>query len=415
MENEHKTKNSLKNIFQTPKAKNKNINLRKTKSSSNMMSKNIDPFSSIKPFSEKGQKNKISNYKKNKNDESNHKIIINKIKQIKDKFSPKITKENRVKTENNFVNNEKSNNKLFLNSRNKLNKSKLGSKSLNIIPLPLRKNSNSPKVSKENIEKKNLNSMKLINNNIVYGKENKKVLKEKEIINKNILKPKKDIDFIPINRNNTRNNLNSARQQTRTKRIEFLYLPHIILDPLDVLNNQIEIILQKYEDKIKKFIETNKSKSVENMIQSAKKDYANKLFLLYQEKGKEIIKINNSYNKGVYNMIYNDEKITEDELNNNKEIQLKEIQKQFSEKKEILKIEFKNTINEINNSYNTLEQMKLNKKLITEMKNKFLKIFNDKNMINKKGINFSLKDYTNIIKNKNINVGKLRNSSFTKK
>ena len=77
MENEHKTKNSLKNIFQTPKAKNKNINLRKTKSSSNMMSKNIDPFSSIKPFSEKGQKNKNSNYKKNKNDESNHKIIIN--------------------------------------------------------------------------------------------------------------------------------------------------------------------------------------------------------------------------------------------------------------------------------------------------------------------------------------------------
>ena len=398
MENEHKTKNSLKNIFQTPKAKNKNINLRKTKSSSNMMSKNIDPYSSIKPFSEKGQKNKISNYKKNKNDESNHKIIINKIKQIKDKFSPKITKENRVKTENNFVNNEKSNNKLFLNSRNKLNKSKLGSKSLNIIPLPLRKNSNSPKVSKENIEKKNLNSMKLINNNIVYGKENKKVLKEKEIINKNILKPKKDIDFIPINRNDIRNNLNSARQQTRTKRIEFLYLPHIILDPLDVLNNQIEIILQ-----------------VENMIQSAKKDYANKLFLLYQEKGKEIIKINNSYNKGIYNMIYNDEKITEDELNNNKEIQLKEIQKQFSEKKEILKIEFKNKINEINNSYNTLEQMKLNKKLIIEMKNKFIKIFNDKNMINKKGINFSLKDYTNIIKNKNINVGKLRNSSFTKK
>ena len=380
-----------------------------------MMSQHIDPFSSIKPFSEKGKKNKISNYKKNKNDESNHKIITNKIKQIKDKFSPKITKENRVKTENNFYNNEKSNNKLFLNSRNKLNKSKLGSKSLNIIPLTLGKNSNSPKVSKENIEKKNLNSMKLINNNIVYGKENKKVLKEKEIINKNILKPKKDIDFIPINRNDTRNNLNSARQQTRTKRIEFLYLPHIILDPLDVLNNQIEIILQKYEDKIKKFIETNKSKSVENMIQSAKKDYANKLFLLYQEKGKEIIKINNSYNKGIYNMIYNDEKITEDELNNNKEIQLKEIQKQFSEKKEILKIEFKNKINEINNSYNTFEQMKLNKKLIIEMKNKFIKIFNDKNMINKKGINFSLKDYTNIIKNQNINVGKLRNSSFTKK
>ena len=234
---------------------------------------------------------------------------------------------------------------------------------------------------------------KIIRNDIKYGKE---------II-------KKD------NLNNSKKNLNKSMHSSSSKKIEFLYLPHIVLDPLDVLKNQIEIILQKYEDKIKNLIETNKSKSVENMIQSAKKDYANKLFLLYQEKGKEIIKINNRYNKGIYNMIYNDEKITEDELNNNKEIQLKEIQKQFSEKKEILKKKKKNKINEINNSYNTMEQMKLNKKLITEMKNKFLKIFNDKNMINKKGINFSLKDYTNIIKNKNINVGKLRNSSFTKK
>ena len=30
--------------------------------------------------------------------------------------------------------------------------------------------------------------------------------------------------------------------------MEFLYLPHIILDPLDVLKNQIEIVLQKYEE-----------------------------------------------------------------------------------------------------------------------------------------------------------------------
>jgi hypothetical protein len=151
-------------------------------------------------------------------------------------------------------------------------------------------------------------------------------------------------------------------------------------------------------------------------IFSCRSGYSNETLEKIDElEGKEIIKINNSYNKGIYNMIYNDEKITEDELNNNKEIQLKEIQKQFSEKKEILKNEFKNKINEINNSYNTLEQMKLNKKLIIEMKNKFIKIFNDKNMINKKGINFSLKDYTNIIKNQNINVGKLRNSSFTKK
>ena len=48
------------------------------------------------------------------------------------------------------------------------------------------------------------------------------------------------------------------------------------------------------------------------------------------------------------------------------------------------------------------------------MKNKFLKIFNDKNMINKKGINFSLKDYKNSLKHSLIKSGKLRSSSFEK-
>ena len=49
------------------------------------------------------------------------------------------------------------------------------------------------------------------------------------------------------------------------------------------------------------------------------------------------------------------------------------------------------------------------------MKNKFLRIFNDKNMINKKGINFSLKDFKNSLKKSNIKAKKLRSSSFEKK
>ena len=34
----------------------------------------------------------------------------------------------------------------------------------------------------------------------------------------------------------------------KTKKQEFLYVPHIVLDPLDVLNNQIEIILSRFEE-----------------------------------------------------------------------------------------------------------------------------------------------------------------------
>ena len=196
--------------------------------------------------------------------------------------------------------------------------------------------------------------------------------------------------------------------------MEFLYLPHIILDPLDVLKNQIEIVLQKYEDKIKNLNELHE-KNIQTKIKSINEEYSNELYKLYQERGNELIQIKNNYNKEIYNLTYNNGTISEEELNNNKDTQIKEVEKKFKEKKVQLKMEFKIKIEEINNSFNINEQIDLNKKLILEMKNKFLKIFNDKNMINKKGINFSLRDYKNIIKeSKNID-SKLRNSSFHNK
>ena len=127
-----------------------------------------------------------------------------------------------------------------------------------------------------------------------------------------------------------------------------------------------------------------------------------------------MINIKNNYNKEIYNLTYNNGKINEDEINRNREIQIKEVEKQFLEKKEKLKNEFKDKIEEIKKLYDINEQIELNKKLIAEMKNKFLKIFNDKNMINKKGINFSLKDYKNSIKFSTIQKKNIRNSSYQK-
>ena len=80
--------------------------------------------------------------------------------------------------------------------------------------------------------------------------------RDKEKINKKILTPRK-IDIKENRRNsiniNNNNNFNSAKSNIKTKKQEFLYVPHIVLDPLDVLNNQIEIILSRFEEKNKKF------------------------------------------------------------------------------------------------------------------------------------------------------------------
>ena len=331
--------------------------------------------------------------------------LNNKVNQIKINLSFKLSKEKNHLNGNienkNDVNNKKEI-KIEKNS-NKINESKLSaSKSLNIIPLTLKKFSGSPKIFKNSGSPKILmknNSLKSIKNKALENEINLKIGKEKNIINQNNM------------RRSLRNSPNSAKPKSKSKSVEFLYLPHIILDPLDVLNNQIEIILQNYEDEIKNLNELNYSE----YIQKLQIDYANELYLLYQDKGNKLLKIKNDYNKEMYNISYKDGKITEEELNKNTNIKIKEVEKIFNEKKEKLKNEFQTKIEDIKNSFNILEQIELNKNLILEMKNKLSKVFKDKSMINKKGINFSLKDYKNIMKQSDINISKLNNSNFHKK
>ena len=411
MENNSKNKISSKYGFQTPKTINKKTSLKKAKSSGNILTKSFEPFPSLKtPMNIRNTKNKEFNNTNSINVKKHLRILTdqnlnNKVNQIKINLSFKLSKEkNHLNTtieKKNGVN-SKEEKKIEKNS-NKINESKLSaSKSLNIIPLTLKKFSGSPKIFNNSGSPKILrktNSLKSIKNKALENEINLKNGKEKNIINQNNM------------RSSLRNSPNSANPKSKSKSVEFLYLPHIILDPLDVLNNQIEIILQNYEDEIKNLNELNYSE----YIQKLQIDYANELYLLYKDKGNKLLKIKNDYNKEMYNISYKDGKITEEELNKNTNIKIKEVEKIFNEKKEKLKNEFQTKIEDIKNSFNILEQIELNKNLILEMKNKLSKVFKDKSMINKKGINFSLKDYKNIMKQSDINISKLNNSNFHKK
>ena len=411
MENNSKNKISSKYGFQTPKTINKKTSLKKAKSSGNILKKSFEPFPSLKtPMNARKTKNKEFNNTNSINVKKHLRILTdqnlnNKVNQIKINLSFKLSKEKNHLNGNienkNDVNNKKEI-KIEKNS-NKINESKLSaSKSLNIIPITLKKFSGSPKIFNNSGSPKILrktNSLKSIKNKALENEINLKNGKEKNIINQNNM------------RSSLRNSPNSANPKSKSKSVEFLYLPHIILDPLDVLNNQIEIILQNYEDEIKNLNELNYSE----YIQKLQIDYANELYLLYKDKGNKLLKIKNDYNKEMYNISYKDGKITEEELNKNTNIKIKEVEKIFNEKKEKLKNEFQSKIEDIKNSFNILEQIELNKNLILEMKNKLSKVFKDKSMINKKGINFSLKDYKNIMKQSDINISKLNNSNFHKK
>ena len=78
-------------------------------------------------------------------------------------------------------------------------------------------------------------------------------------------------------------------------------------------------------------------------------------------------------------------------------------------------MDLKKKMEDIKKLYDEEKQKILNKELVDEIKKKLVKIFNDKQIMNKKGINFSLRDYKNIIKNNNIKVDKLRDTTFLKK
>ena len=90
------------------------------------------------------------------------------------------------------------------------------------------------------------------------------------------------------------------------------------------------------------------------------------------------------------------------------------MEKKFIQKKKELKAEFINKIETIKKMYDEEKIINMNKELFSNIKKTFVKIFNDKNMVNKKGIYFNLKDYKKSIKN-NFNKTNLATHSIMKK
>ena len=172
---------------------------------------------------------------------------------------------------------------------------------------------------------------------------------------------------------------------------------------MDVLKNQIEIIISQYDEKLKDLNEKNIDECVPNLIKKAHTEYANKLLELYDRREKEIIKIKKKYAPDLYKLSLKNEDEEEEENNKKKSEELiqkrdKEIiemEQKYNDKKMELKNTFKKKMEDIKKSNDIEKQKTLNKELLDEFKKKLIKIFNDKKFLNKKGINFSLRDYKN--------------------
>ena len=405
----------------------------------------------VKDNDKKENKNK-KKQNKIKNENKKEDIEENKKQDIKNKKNLAIKKQNNFKNITNEKKIEiiKNNNKLYntFDSKNeekttKEKKVNLKFNSINVIPLNKRQ-STSPNSMKHNQNftkrylddktppksKKSTSFVEEKDKEERIKKEEQKekkikvIKKDKESINRNLLTPKKkEIKRNPLNTDNSnRNTINSAKPMSRVKHEQFLYLPHIVLDPLDVLKNQIEMILKQFDERLNNLNKTTKDESIQALIKKANEEYLIKLYELYDKKEEELIKIKNIYGPELYKLTLNKEEEKEEENKNKSEEliqkrdkEINEIENKFNEKKIELKNEFRNKLEEIKKTYDIEKQKTLNKELVDEIKKKFIKTFNDKKFMNKKGINFSLREYKNSMKNSKIKTNTLKDTSFIKK
>lgn len=452
---EKKDDKNLKNIY-NEKSRNR---IREIKLYKSNTEKNI----------KKSQKNKLDNItkmsKKEKNEDKNNKNEIKIKAEKKEKIFQKIKNDNKNKkseikkenkTKKNVINKEikKRNNKRFknINTSNSFNnpkeekkiKSKMlnkGIDKLNIISLPQRKaaspkalNHNfifdkkaleineirySPKLNK-NIMSFEINSKEDIKkvDKIKKEKENGKVKdrlskKDKERIDKGVLTPRKiELKQTKKNFTNENKNINSSKKLPKEQKREFLYIPHIILDPLDVLKNRVEIILSQFEKKINDLNKSNLENHIQNYIKKSHEEYTRELNDIYNEREKELIKIKQIYREKLNSISNNDDNKEEEKQEKENKIEtekileerdntINDIEKKFLDNKKIVKNKFLYKTEEIKKLYDAPKQINLNKEFIEQIKKKIVKIFNDKKMMNKRGINFSLKEYKNsLINNK---------------
>ena len=435
---------NIKKRLSEKKNKNTNENDLKNDKKENQEQKNIKCKKREKIKDNKNEKKEElkKNNNKEKNDDKNYsKTEINK-KEGNSKQNIENKKENKIKNlkkdiKNKAYNtfNNKSNSEINSLEVNHLSPGKsISPKKFHNLSLdqkitgekisPRRKkilpNGNKAQNEKEK-EKENTNESK---KKVEEKKITKLAKKDKEKINKNILISKKEEKEYKKNLNNTNNlnNLNSPKLTIKAKKHEFLYIPHIVLDPLDVLKNQIEIVLSQFDDKLKKLNKSTLEDSAQFLIKKAHEEYANKLQEIYDNQESELIKIKNIYSFKLYKVsINNDENEDEeenkkkyDELVEKKDNEINELEQKFIERKKKLKCEFKNKIEELKKTYDVEKQINLNKELVDEIKKKLVKIFNDKNMINKKGINFSLKDYKKCMKNNKLKQNNASDTSLKK-
>ena len=346
---------------------------------------------------------------------SKFKNIIDDIELKMKKHKKSITSSNldtNSNTNNKIENNKSSNdNKKEINKFNSFENGKIKKAENKKKTFNKTRNQNSSLLSRINQEKEKLKSIK--NNNFTQRNSINSINSIKININNN--NNKKLRTSTPRIRDNEENKDKSNKKEKENK-IDPLYIPHIIKDPLDILKQKIEIILEQSNEDINNL--SNKISLIDIEMESAfaqeHENYSKNLETIYKEKETKLKETYKKYDFALYKMFktYGEKNnIIYDEMMKDKVEQILEIEQEFNNKKNKLKNNLNEKIEEVKKSYEKKrqEQEIFNKKYINDIKKKIYNLLYDKNdndiiqkNKNEKNISFNNKEEGNkkIIKTK---------------
>ena len=346
---------------------------------------------------------------------SKFKNIIDDIELKMKKHKKSITSSNldtNSNTNNKIENNKSSNdNKKEINKFNSFENGKIKKAENKKKRFNKTRNQNSSLLSRINQEKEKLKSIK--NNNFTQRNSINSINSIKININNN--NNKKLRTSTPGIRDNEENKDKTNKKEKENK-IDPLYIPHIIKDPLDILKQKIEIILEQSNEEINNL--SNKISLIDIEMESAfaqeHENYSKNLETIYKEKETKLKETYKKYDFALYKMFktYGEKNnIIYDEMMKDKVEQILEIEQEFNNKKNKLKNNLNEKIEEVKKSYEKKrqEQEIFNKKYINDIKKKIYNLLYDKNdndiiqkNKNEKNISFNNKEEGNkkIIKTK---------------
>ena len=421
-EGKEKTRSKFKNILEDlelkmPRPKSFGKTNEQESTNSKLETNNTSSISNNKNII-KDSKNKIQSQSniKNDNKQNNNKQNTKVVKKFNSFEEGSLKKGNKKGNDSKTKTNENNDKK---NTYNEINKTKKFIKTNNLSSSKGTQSTGNLIVKTNHDNRFNRNNLNVIQknnntkNNVNNSNSKNSYKKKKErlrpstpgIRNNEQSNTKNNKNNANNNNQNTPNiknvNVNNKEKETKKnvpqEKIDPLYIPHIVKDPLDILRHQVDLILEQSSEDIYN-LSNNISlidMEMETSYAKAHETYAKELQEIYKEKETKLRETNKKYDFALYKMFktYGQENnIIYDEMMKDKMEQISEVEQEFNAKKNQIKNNFNTKIEEIKKTYDKKrkEQEIINSKIIKDIKKKIYDILYEDNKKKENNKNLSI-------------------------